>query len=558
MNNALPSQDIVSKRQYGNPFASISNLWSPNSMLELFDLCEYLYKYNCTYRSAIERAARLFLTEFKYESENTKSTDFLRDYFENSNFKDSLIDIGIDYITYGNSFSTIFMPFKRMVKCQVCKNEYPAEQVELSYNENCQFIGDCVCGAKGMIFGVRDIPDRDIKKINISRLSPKEMEIIYNKVSGNSTYIWSMSQQFRSKVKLGKGTLLINETPIEILNAVFQNKKIEFSPEKIMHLKCTSLSGTDIEWGMPMALSCFPLIFYITVLRKANEAISMDYLVPLRILFPNVSLSSQEMTFKLGDYANRLEAIIRSHKADPGDWHTSPLPIGYQTIGGEKRVLMVSDDIKSSNEELLNGMGFPAELFYGNMQIASTPMALRLLDNTFGLTNLYNKVLRFVVEKIMAYNSLEKTSVRISPLKMNDDIEKRQMVMQLSAARKVSDMSLLEMYDMNFEKEQEKIMKQTQILNKIQEKYIKDQIKMQELSGEQSGMQGIPSTPIDIRNTAIDMAQQLLNTEEGMRRSKLDDLLKTNPLLHDSVMGEMERQRNKMKTEAYHQQMMSV
>ena len=536
---------------FSNPFTTLSNKWMPKNMNEVFDLCEWMYRNNGTFRAALERIARLFITKYKYEScENTNDLEAIKDVLEdNPKFSISLICAGIEYLLKGNCFLTLYMPFRRTARCNSCGAISNASEIDdFSFNGDLSFEGTCPSCGTHSIMGILDIPTKDLSKINMIRISPKEIEMIHNKVTGNSTYFWNPTDSERRKYLDGKGTILIYETPVEILKMIYKGEKIKFNGDTILHLSQPNLSGSNIEWGMPFALSCFPLVFYIAVLRKANEAISMDYIIPLRIIFPENATSKQEAGIMgTQKFKAQIKAIIEHHKQDPDDWHTVPFPIGYKTMGGEKRSLMISDDIKLSNDELLNSIGFPAELFYGTVALQATPMALRLLENTFSLTQIYNKVIRWYLKQACSYTSMEYAKTSMVPLKWADDIEWRQMMVQLAAAQKVSDIDILDMYGIDYEDTQRKKLKQMQILNKVQTEASKNELLQQQMSSDQQGLPGA-NTPMSISETARVMAEELYNMPEQQRKSQLDTLLKTQPLLHDAVMGELSRYRNKQRT----------
>ena len=128
-----------------------------------------------------QRVARLFFTSYDYESpENIASIELIKDFLEdNVEFKKTIIDIGINYLGYGNAFIGLYLPFKRWVKCPTCEKSYAAERVDdLAYNPDGYFEGNCVCGAKSTRFSYRDTPDKDINKIHIINFNPKEIDII--------------------------------------------------------------------------------------------------------------------------------------------------------------------------------------------------------------------------------------------------------------------------------------------------------------------------------------------------------------------------------------------
>ncbi len=216
-------------------------------------------------------------------------------------------------------------------------------------------------------------------------------------------------------------------------------------------------------------------------------------------------------------------------------------------MGGEKRSLMISDDIKLSNDELLNSFGFPAELYYGTLGLQSSPMALRLLENNFGLTAVYNHILKWVLKKATSYAKLSSISVKFAKLKWADDMERRQMLIQLAAADKISDISILEQYGMDYEEEQHKKLKQIRLLNKLQAEASEQDNREQQMSSD-SGGRSSGGTPMDIQDNAQVIAQQLLGMPESIRRSELSKYSKQDRLLYSAIKTEMETQRNSDRT----------
>lgn len=540
---------MINSNFFQNPFMSLSNTWLPTSMNEVFQLCEWMYRYNGLYRAALERAARLFFTNVTYDTkEEIVSLSTVKDYI--TKFTDQAIKVGIDFLVYGNSICTVYLPFKRQVKCPTCNREYAASLIEnLTYTQDGYFFGRCPNKSCGEVkFTYNDMPDKNINSINIIRISPKEIEMIHNKFSGNSTYFWNISSTDKNKIKNGSGTLLIYETPIEVLNAVYTDGKLKLHSSNVLHLSQPTLAGLNIEWGTPFALSCFPLVFYIAILRKANEAISMDYIIPLRIIFPTNSTSFQEASYmNLGKFKNQVDAIIKHHRVDPLDWNISPVQLGYQIMGGEKRSLMISDDIDLSNKELLNSIGFPAEFFYGSIGLQAAPMALRLMDNTFGLTCLYNKLLSWILNKVTSYIGIDKINVTVQPLKWVDDMERRSMAAQLASADKISDIDFLELYGFDYEKVQRRKMEQRMIINKLEKEYAKKQIIEQQQSEEGSQM----GSPEELQQQADSIASQLATQPQNVVDQELRNLMNQNRLLHDAVRMSLERERNKMRSEGY-------
>ena len=84
-----------------------------------------------------------------------------------------------------------------------------------------------------------------------------------------------------------------------------------------------------------------------------------------------------------------------------------------------------------------------------------------------------------------------------------------------------------------------------QILEKIQTDA--KQTKERTNQTQQGGSVG--TTPVDIQEQAQQIAEQLYTLPEGQRRSELYNLNQTNQLLHDAVIGALDRIDNKTRTQ---------
>ena len=58
--------------------------------------------------------------------------------------------------------------------------------------------------------------------------------------------------------------------------------------DAIYHMHAETLAGLPIKgWAIPPIMPNFRLAYYIQLLRRYDEAIALDFIVPFRILFPD-------------------------------------------------------------------------------------------------------------------------------------------------------------------------------------------------------------------------------------------------------------------------------
>ena len=111
--------------------------------------------------------------------------------------------------------------------------------------------------------------------------------------------------------------------------------------------------------------------------------------------------------------------------------------------------------MKFLEEEIINSLGVPLEFIKGGSTFTSGSVSLRIVENHF--LN-YRELLRdflnyFVVSKITQYLDYPSVTLNFKKFKMADDIQAKQVVMNLNQAGKLSDAKMLEEFGYNYETE---------------------------------------------------------------------------------------------------------
>jgi len=156
-----------------------------------------------------------------------------------------------------------------------------------------------------------------------------------------------------------------------------------------------------------------------------------------------------------------MEEQIKKWRSDPNHIGVFPIPIGYQELGGNARALMLTPEMKFLEEEIINSLGVPLEFVKGGSTFTSGSVSLRIVENAF-LT--YRELLGdflnyFVVEKLSQYLNYPPVALEFKKFKMADDIQAKQVVMNLNQSGKISDEKMLEEFGFNHEKESAAIKK---------------------------------------------------------------------------------------------------
>ncbi|MBW2691042.1 MAG: hypothetical protein JRE57_00230 [Deltaproteobacteria bacterium] len=125
-------------------------------------------------------------------------------------------------------------------------------------------------------------------------------------------------------------------------------------------------------------------------------------------------------------------------------------------------------------------MGVPIEFVFGGLSWSGSSVSLRTLENHFLM---YRRLLlRFVnwaKNRLRLYLGMPDVDIGFTEFKMADDIQRKQIVIQLNAANKISDHTMLTELGFDYDDEQEMIEKEAESRNRIQAITMKAQAEAQ-------------------------------------------------------------------------------
>jgi hypothetical protein len=259
-------------------------------------------------------------------------------------------------------------------------------------------------------------------------------------------------------------------------------------------------------------------------------------------------------------FSAQMQNMVKRHRQDPTTVQVAPYKVGYEMLGGEGNNLTPKDQIAAATDELLNSLGYPAELYKGTLAIQAFPVALRLFEMTWNtLVDGNNQLLAFLTKKISRHFMWGDITGKMRSVTLADDLERKALSLQGAAGMDISKHTAYQPFGINYMDEQRKIVEEQQSLQQLQQEAMDEQQAMQGLEGASGG--GGPggqagATPGDVYEQAKQLAQQLLfNTPETMRRGELIKIKHSNPTLHALVIQEMDAQRYEMQRQGGAQMM---
>jgi len=589
---------------FPDPFMDYASTVMPENIRDALRYCEFIFNSNSMIREAARRVLSYFITEIEIkgvgdkdigDDEKTKYETFLN---ENLDIRTILHSVGLDFLCYGNSFTTLVVPFRRYLACPQCHLDVPLKQVinnpSFAFKWKMpDFSANCPrCKYTG-VWKRTDRRTNEIDEVRVRRWPAFEMEVRYDPVRDNRDYLWRIPEDYRMQVRRGDPQIL-ETVPWEIVEAVAANGFLLFDKGAVHHMYEPTLSGVRSRgWGISRTLVNFRHAWYCQVLHRYNEAIALDYVIPFRLLTPQPQSSSLPeagdplMNMDLGGLRGQVQAMLRKRRRDPASWHFLSTPIQYQMLGGEARNLAPNDLLESGINTLLNGFGMPAELYRGTLTLQSALPAIRLFESSwYYLVHCLNSFLRELTKNIGDAFGWEPAVCKLIKPSLLDDVQLIMSKMQLMQAQQVSQTGVLRSLGLDFKDEQRQILAEERFRQEEQAKLQKDMDQSalmeqmappvvdqmaqqgQQAQGQQPPGYGAPPspqqggamppqgpagmaaqgmslssptqpnqkvTPQDLQAKAQALADQLLAMPESQRQSEMTKLKSQDPVLHSLV-----------------------
>jgi len=577
------------------PWEDIIARQAPITIQDALYWCEYVALTNQTLSSALRKLVSFFVTEVEVLDVERKEAQKIKDYIYDALYIENVLNsIGLDYLVYGNSFVTIWNPTSRYVSCPKCGYgssflpyaTNPATEFKFS---EWKFNFKCLnCGFTGA-FNIRDTKSSKELPLNIIRWNVHDIVINYDLFSGRKQFVYIIPGEYKSIIQSGS-VLHLNSAPTNLLKAIKENTDYLFDDDKIIHLYEPALAGVRVNgWGLSPVLANFRQTWYIEILRRANQSIAYDYIVPLRILAPEPRASVPEfgdptIISNMSNVSGQLQDIIRDWRKDPTGWYSCPFPIRYQVLGAEGNRIIPAQIMEQANLDLISALGLPVEFFKGSLTMQAAPVALRLLEGTWSsVSRILNTFLQHLANALSTEFRWDSFKLKLAKPTHIDDINKQMAKLQLAMQGAISLSTGLKNIGVDFEQEARQVLEdqklQAELSKEMQEEMQAADLNMlmsmpQQPQGPMPGMpmpgmpapgggapppmpgsmpSPIPNDPIaqllsmipdttvqqvsiqDLTAIAQQMAQQLFGMHPSLRISALRKIQQKNEVIHALV-----------------------
>lgn len=606
---AASGPGVSADDRFPDPFCDIASLSMPESIQAALRWCEFIMNCNGVYRQAVDRVISYFLTDIQVgdigkNELGREEKEKYQDFFENTlGIKNALHSVAMDYLTYGNSFTSLLVPFKRYLSCKKCGLEMPLSQV---YNkpacsfkwQNFQFHATCPQCKNAGEWSHIDRRTGDMQDLKVKRWSPHEIELLWDPYTDDIRYVWRIPEDYRTLIKQGHLHHL-ERASWEVIQAIKDGKNLMFDKDVVFHLKEDALAGLrNRGWGISRILANFRQAWYVQILMRYNEAVALDYVIPFRVITPaprggDAQSSDPVHTINLGNFTSRVQAMLRARRSDPARWNVLPFPVNYQALGGDASQLAPKDLLDQGLDTLLKCIGMPVELFNGTLSMQAAPAALRVFEaNWAHLPHNLNRFLSYLAETVAKIKSWEPADISLTRVTHADDLNRQMAKLQLMMGGQISKSTGLKSIGLDYDEETKRTLEEERIYADEQTKMQKEMEQSQQMDSlsqsaqmmggvgdpgagatgmpqagmPQAGMPtapgaapnpvdqflmqrqnspNVPRTPDELQSQAQLIAQQLLSLPESQKDSQLIKLKKSDPTMHalvKSILNDIRQQ----------------
>jgi len=593
---------------FPSPWMDAATQAMPEQNKNALEWSEYIFNANGTYRMAMERIISYFLTDLDISSADKRKPlgddekeQWVSILSETLSVTEGIQSLDRDEACYGNGFMSLVVPFKRFLLSPFAPIEFSFRKMaenpgtfNLQYDASRnQFTATCPQTGKRGAWKIDDRPDDLDRKLRLKVWSPHEIEIVYDYWSNDCAYIWKIPEEYKKEIRRGN-MYMLERAPVEVLKAVQEDGWYLFAADALFHLKQPTISGIRTRgWGLSRTLVNFRDVWYVQVLRRYNEAIALDYIIPFRLITPTqrsgsgggIESADPLRMLNGGQMRGQVNSMLRKRRRDPASWHFLPFPVDYQALGGDAQQLAPSELLEQAYDVMLNSAGTPTELYRGTLQLQTAPVSLRLFEATHhSVVHGNNRCLSWIVNQVSQLLTLPVVQARMKRVTHADDFNVQMAALQLFMGQQLSGSTAFSGLSFDWKDEQRRIAEeasyqqqlQAELQEEMQQSAFGSQIAKGQTSqpgapaggGAAAGGQvdpatgapiaspvsgflagpTVPTTPQDMLAQAEMLAQELLGLPESQKDSELRQLKQKNQVLHSLVKAQMDSMRQQART----------
>ena len=280
---------------YPSPFFDIAHTYLPVTVKQLFKWCRYYFLTNPLINATVFKLSEYPVTDIIIDHDDPEIKKRWTEYFQDHlRYRSFQVESGLDFHAYGNGYVSLGFPFKKYLFCTSCSFRDEASKIRANWIfTNFNFRLTCPrCGHIGDATP-KDQYYKNASGIKTIRWNPEDVEVRYNDMTGDYTYFYDIPAIIRNDIVIGRKDV-VDGIPQVFIQAMREQKGVIFSKDNFFHMRRPTLAGQDRGVGVPLLLPVLKDTFYLQIMKKAQEAILVEHIVPLRILFPQAGSGSSD------------------------------------------------------------------------------------------------------------------------------------------------------------------------------------------------------------------------------------------------------------------------
>jgi hypothetical protein len=284
------SRSDVLGRQYqafSNPFFDLASTYTPPTIKALFGFCRFFHLTHGVIHAVNTKASEYPVTDLLLSHKDSGVQRRWEELMHGVlNYRTHQVEVNLDYFIYGNAFVSPSYPFVKYLKCKLCGAEEQATKCRANwrYNNHGFWLSCLKCGQTDWASATDRYYPR-LGDINLQRWNPEFVSLFANEATGRCDYTLDFSAEFRNGITMGRKDLVAT-TPNAILDAVRLQRTIVFDSNSVFHLRRPGPSQMMHRWGVPLMMPILKDAYYMQIMKKAQEAVLLQHLVPQILLFP--------------------------------------------------------------------------------------------------------------------------------------------------------------------------------------------------------------------------------------------------------------------------------
>lgn len=418
-----------SYKRYRSSFLSMSDMELPSNYRDIFRWCRYYFKVDSLIGIAVRSMATFPVTDYVVQDsqaaeedetietgDDSKTQEFYERMLKDQRLTKLMQEIGYDYFLYGNCIifgETHTVDVKR-------RNEL------------------------GEIETVPEVTWKSLERLDLTRV-----RIMVDPKTRKRNYFYDIPAHMKRILTDKRPKAQYEKIPAIFKKAFETNSLVRLNRDNLFHFSMPTESGDEGLWATPPVLHALKLVMYTNVLRQAQEAIAYEHIIPKRVYYMQNSGDLNSNLSSFARVAQDFASQLTKQLTDPNYQIVSPIPIQEIQHGGNGRNLLLVPEIEQLQKSILAAMGIPYEFIFGGMSYSGSTVSLRFLENQF-IT--YRQLLEefindFMIKRLAEIRGDWETvddddkliKVELTDLKMQDDLQQKQLLFQMNQAGKIPD-----------------------------------------------------------------------------------------------------------------------